>query len=114
MGHNAKLHSDGACRADGRSSYAWTIQASVVALENKLIGGRPTCKDQGSILIAYGVDLVEGKCSSILTEAWGIMEAAKQLNVIVDTITQTVNACQGSGREASSSSEINTSRVRSI
>ena len=60
--------SDGTCRGDGFSSFAWIIDAV------GMVAGRRI-----SFTLAFGYELVEGNHSSFLTELWGLDRAAMTL-----------------------------------
>ena len=83
IGDNSKfiLHSDGACRGDGKSSFAWTIHLSMVEMDDALNQfQQPMCSHRGAVLVGYGATIVDGDHSSFITEAWGIEAAIKSFN----------------------------------
>ena len=75
IGDNSKffIHSDGACRGVGYSSFAWTIHLSLVDVcDEPNQFQQPMCSHKGAIIIGYGATLVVGNYSSFMTELWGI------------------------------------------
>ena len=65
--------SDGACRGDGFSSFAWIIYATW-----------PLGEDRHRFTIAFGYEHMEGNHSSFATELWGLERAVDTLNCIFE------------------------------
>ena len=70
--------SDGGCRGDGHSAFAWIIYATW------RVG-----KQRHRFTVAFGYECVSGDFSSFATELWGLDRAMQTLeNVVQETGTR--------------------------
>ena len=65
--------SDGACRGDGFSSFAWIIYATW-----------PLGNERHRFTVAFGYEFMVGNYSSFSTELWGLERAVETLNHILE------------------------------
>ena len=65
--------SDGGCRGNGKSAFAWVVHATWV------VGGQ--CH---RFTVAFGYEHVDGNYSSFATELWGLEKAVRTLRCILD------------------------------
>ena len=70
---NWEAFSDGACRGDGHSSFAWIIYATWT------VSGQ-----RHRFTVAFGYELVEGNFTSFATELWGLERAVQTLGGIIE------------------------------
>ena len=71
-----EVFSDGACRGDGHSSFAWVITATW-----------PVGEKRHRFTIAFGYELVQGNYSSFVTELWGLEKAIDEMDSILERAT---------------------------
>ena len=72
MGAQWEAFSDGGCRGDGKSAYAWIVYAVMT------IGQR-----RHRFTVVFGYELVRGNYSSLITELWGLEQALGSLKQVL-------------------------------
>ena len=70
-----EVFTDGACRGDGFSSFAWIVHA---------VG--PVQRERHRLTVAFGYELVIGNFSSFATELWGLERGMETLDCIFERL----------------------------